>query len=174
MAINNYFTENQLKEIKKEFLFYIKNDYDFPISLQTICTWLNKMNIYENYKNNENYRKYFYNNYLNKLSKDPGCDFTINIYNGIELPLFSTHGFEALCYLLNTNRTKYLEKCFREVKKDYWNSFSQERKKLVHEYLTSKYELENLINRVKISEDELLKTKAKNRNLKDLKNNVFR
>lgn len=180
--MNTYF-ENHKDEIKEELLNIIKKEVNtdcFDISLETICKWLNRSNIYKNYIKCETFRKNFYSKYLDSLDEDKedyrGCDFTMKNINNINIPWFSIEGTTTLSFLLTDVKYRQLYKCITEIKSNYRSNLIKNHPDLnmVHKIMALRIELSNLKYKNKVMEQKVLENKAHETNIKDLNNDAFR
>lgn len=100
---NKYFTENELKSIKEEFLSYhIEGGFDIP--LETIFKWIDCLNEYEKYIKDEDYRKTFCQINLYKFHE---YDYIMINKNNINIPLFTLKGCKKFCNFYNA-KSRYL------------------------------------------------------------------
>ena len=111
---NIYFTEIELKSIKKEFLAYhIEVNFDIP--LETIFRWIDCLDEYEKYIKDEDYRETFCQINLYKFQEN---DYIMINKNNIDMPLFTLKGCKSFCKFYSA-KSRHLLIYLTEIENKY-------------------------------------------------------
>jgi hypothetical protein len=117
--------------IKAEFLGLVKQNLNgYVFSLKTICDWVEMNDLYEQFIEDEDFRKDFYKEKLADLiynhrdDEDEG-DYTIDKINGISMPFFSTEGFKAFCIIQSTDKAILVQHYFIHIEACYHTVLQQ-------------------------------------------------
>jgi hypothetical protein len=138
--MSNLYTSDNIEKMKIEIkcLLSLEASNHFPFSLERIYMWLDEIEEYKKYSNNDIYRKYFYDNILNNShylleestsQDDISKDFIMSTNTlGIEYPYFTSCGFKAFCIVLDSNKSKYLLKYYNQVECAYYKNIKSSHK----------------------------------------------
>lgn len=160
-----------INEIKTEFLALVKNKKTgYIISLEQLYNWLGNQEIYEKYKFDKDFRKYYLRDYLrntkyilqeSKDENDLTKDFIMKRGETGQTmyPWFSTEGFKKYCMVLDLPKANFIRLYYLQLEEDYMRVLEQTVEQ-------NKIELDALHENIKKLEFDLEK-KAKELEKKD-------